>query len=182
MCLRRSARGWPHAASGGRGTALSRCISRDGRAIPVQVLAQRTTQERIDATRHYPDQDEVDSGPYRRFGRRRCPPGTRALTSGARLRHYARASRWRVRVAPSKNRFVEVTLESNGAITLRRSQTGTNATWSCCAWRTAVTQAMPTPTVRPCASGPREAEPGPGHRSPGSRRGRSLRLSRRGGR
>ncbi|HYX82958.1 MAG TPA: hypothetical protein VE714_11235, partial [Gemmatimonadales bacterium] len=32
----------------------------DGTAIPVQVLAQRVAQERRDAMRHYPDQDEVD--------------------------------------------------------------------------------------------------------------------------
>ena len=33
---------------------------REGRALPVQVLAQRRAQERLEATRHYPDQDEVD--------------------------------------------------------------------------------------------------------------------------
>src|SRR5207237_1457368 len=32
----------------------------DGRAIPVQVLDRRITSERLDAPRHYPDQDEVD--------------------------------------------------------------------------------------------------------------------------
>src|SRR5436853_2761823 len=32
----------------------------DGRAIPVQVLDRRITNERLDAPRHYPDQDEVD--------------------------------------------------------------------------------------------------------------------------
>lgn len=33
----------------------------DGQLVPVQVLARRTTLERTDAPRHYPDQDLVDS-------------------------------------------------------------------------------------------------------------------------
>jgi hypothetical protein len=32
----------------------------DGTAIPVQVLASRADHDRLDAARHYPDQDEVD--------------------------------------------------------------------------------------------------------------------------
>jgi mannosylglycerate hydrolase len=31
-----------------------------GKAVPVQLLGQTVGQERLDATRHYPDQDEVD--------------------------------------------------------------------------------------------------------------------------
>jgi len=91
--------------------------SRDGRAIPVQVLAQRTTQERIDATRHYPDQDEVDQ--VRIAFRAPSLPGLGlvALTSGAAA-PLARGEQVRVRGRSLENRFVEVTLESNGAITL----------------------------------------------------------------
>ena len=91
--------------------------SRDGRAIPVQVLAQRTTQERIDATRHYPDQDEVDQ--VRIAFRAPSLPGLGlvALTSGAAA-PLARGEEVRVRGRSLENRFVEVTLESNGAITL----------------------------------------------------------------
>jgi len=91
--------------------------SRDGRAIPVQVLAQRTTQERIDATRHYPDQDEVDQ--VRIAFRAPSLPGLGlvALTSGAAA-PLTRGEEVRVRGRSLENRFVEVTLESNGAITL----------------------------------------------------------------
>src|SRR2546429_8451342 len=32
----------------------------DGRAIPYQILDRRPGLERLDAARHYPDQDEVD--------------------------------------------------------------------------------------------------------------------------
>src|SRR5213083_672869 len=90
---------------------------RDGKAIPVQVLAQRVAQERIDATRHCPDQDEVDQVRIA-F---RSPPlpglGLAALTTGAAAL-LARSEDVRVRGRSLENRFVEVTLEANGAITL----------------------------------------------------------------
>ena len=90
---------------------------RDGKAIPVQVLAQRVAQERIDATRHYPDQDEVDQVRIA-F---RSPPlpglGLAALTSGAAA-PLARGEDVRVRGRALENRFVEVAVEANGAITL----------------------------------------------------------------
>ena len=91
--------------------------SRDGRAIPVQVLAQRVTQERIDATRHYPDQDEVDQVRIA-F---RAPPvpglGLAALTAGAPV-PFPRGEDARVRGRALENRFVEVALEPTGALTL----------------------------------------------------------------
>src|SRR5439155_1033303 len=69
----------PRQGAGYRPFAL---YDRDGRPLPVQVLAQRRTQERIDATRHYPDQDEVDQVRIA-F---RAPPvpglGLAALTAG----------------------------------------------------------------------------------------------------
>jgi alpha-mannosidase len=90
---------------------------REGRAIPVQVLAQRSAQERIDATRHYPDQDEVDQVRIA-F---RAPPvpglGAVALTAGPAA-SLARGDDVRVRGRSLENRFVHVTLESNGALTL----------------------------------------------------------------
>src|SRR5207302_222919 len=78
----------------------------DGRAIPVQVLDRRIAGERLDALRHYPDQDEVDQvriawrappGPLRCGGspparslpplrsRSRCAPGraSRRVVPGA---------------------------------------------------------------------------------------------------
>jgi len=89
----------------------------EGRAIPVQVLAQRLTQERTDATRHYPDQDEVDQVRVA-F---RAPPvpglGLAALTRGAPVT-LPRSEDARVRGRSLENRFVEVTLEPNGALSL----------------------------------------------------------------
>jgi alpha-mannosidase len=90
---------------------------RDGKAIPVQVLAQRTTHERIDAMRHYPDQDEVDQ--VRVAFRAPAVPalGLAALTAGAPA-PLGRSEDVHVRGRSLENRFVEVTLEPNGAITL----------------------------------------------------------------
>ena len=89
----------------------------EGRAIPVQVLAQRLTQERTDATRHYPDQDEVDQVRIA-F---RAPPvpglGLAALTVGAPA-PLGRSEDVHVRGRSLANRFVEVVLEPNGALSL----------------------------------------------------------------
>ena len=89
----------------------------EGRPIAIQVLAQRVTQERTDAARHYPDQDEVDQVRIA-F---RAPPvpglGVTALKAGAAV-PLARAEDVRVRGRSLENRFVEVTLEPNGALSL----------------------------------------------------------------
>jgi len=90
---------------------------RDGRAIPVQVLDRRVTEERRDAARHYPDQDEVDQ--VRVAFRAPAVPalGVTALTT-AGVASLPRADEVRVRGRTLENRFVEVTLEPNGAMTL----------------------------------------------------------------
>ena len=90
---------------------------RDGKAIPVQVLAQRTTQERIEAARHYPDQDEVDQ--VRVAFRAPAVPGLglAALTAGSPA-PLGRSEDVHVRGRSLENRFVAVTLEPSGAITL----------------------------------------------------------------
>ena len=104
----------PRQGAGYRPFAL---YDRDGRPLPVQVLAQRRTQERIDATRHYPDQDEVDQVRIA-F---RAPPvpglGLAALTAGTAV-PLARSEDVRVRGRSLENRFVAVALEPNGALTL----------------------------------------------------------------
>ena len=89
----------------------------DGRAIPVQVLAVRAQQERRDAMRHYPDQDEVDQ--VRIAFRAPVLPGLGlgALTLASPVPS-SRAEDARVRGRTLVNRFVEVTLESSGALTL----------------------------------------------------------------
>jgi len=92
----------------------------DGRPIPVQLLAHRVTQERADAARHYPDQDEVDQVRVA-F---RAPPtpglGITALKVGppAPLVPLVKIEEARVRRRVLENRFVEVTLESNGALSI----------------------------------------------------------------
>jgi len=104
----------PRQGAGYRPFAL---YDRDGRPLPVQVLALRRTQERIDATRHYPDQDEVDQVRIA-F---RAPPvpglGLAALTAGTAV-PLARSEDVRVRGRSLENRFVAVALEPNGALTL----------------------------------------------------------------
>lgn len=90
----------------------------DGKAIPVQVLAQRVAHERIEATRHYPDQDEVDQV---RIAFRAAPVpglGVAALTTGAAAPP-SRTEDVRVNGRSLENRFVDVALEANGALTLR---------------------------------------------------------------
>jgi len=89
----------------------------DGRALPVQVLAQRVTQERRDATRHYPDQDDVDE--VRVAFRAPSIPGlgVTALKAGAPA-PLTRGDDVRVRSRALENRFVAVAFEPNGAITI----------------------------------------------------------------
>jgi alpha-mannosidase len=90
---------------------------RDGRPVPVQILAQRVTQERIEGTRHYPDQDEVDQ--VRVAFRAPAVPGLgiAALTTGAPVAP-TKSEEARVRGRALENRFVEVALEATGALTL----------------------------------------------------------------
>lgn len=103
----------------------------DGRAIPVQVLDRRTGLERLDAPRHYPDQDEVDHirialrapnvpglglahaavapGRPRASGR----PDAGGVGGGAVVKGRALVNHW-----------IEVTLESTGALALHDRRTG----------------------------------------------------------
>ena len=85
------------------------------RPIPVQVLAQRITQERSDAARHYPDQDEVEQ--IRIAFRAPSVPGLGVTASKAGPPvPLSRVEDVRVRGRSLENRFVQVALESNGAL------------------------------------------------------------------
>jgi alpha-mannosidase len=89
----------------------------DRRAIPVQVLAQRVTEERLDAARHYPDQHEVDA--VRLAFRAPTVPGLGLFTlTPGEPAPIDKADAARVRGRTLENRFVEVTVESTGALTL----------------------------------------------------------------
>ena len=92
----------------------------DGRPIPVQLLAHRVTQERVDAARHYPDQDEVDQ--VRVAFRAPSTPGLgmSVLKVGppAPLVPLVKIEEARVRGRRIENRFVEVALESNGSLSI----------------------------------------------------------------
>jgi len=90
---------------------------RTGERSPFQILARRVTQERTDAARHYPDQDEVDQ--VRIAFRAPSVPGLglAALTVGAPV-PLRRSEDVRVRGRTLENRFVTVVLEPNGALSL----------------------------------------------------------------
>src|SRR2546429_316025 len=99
----------------------------DGRAIPVQVLDRRITSERLDASRHYPDQDEVDQVRIAL----RAPPlaglglATVAIASGATAPG-ARPSAEGVHVKGRSlvNHWIEVALEPTGALALHDRRSG----------------------------------------------------------
>jgi len=107
----------------GRGYAPFALKTRDGRILPVQVLARRTTTERLEAARHYPDEDEVDQ--VRVAFRSPAVPGLGLgpLTL-APVAPLPRGEGVQVRGRALENRFVEVALESSGALTLHDRRSG----------------------------------------------------------
>ncbi|HEV2671701.1 MAG TPA: glycoside hydrolase family 38 C-terminal domain-containing protein [Gemmatimonadales bacterium] len=107
----------PREGAGFRPFALYGAPPPDGRAIPVQVLARRVAQERTDAARHYPDQDEVDQVRIAFRAPSAAALGLVALRPGAAVT-LGRADDVHVRGRSLENRFVEVALEPNGAITI----------------------------------------------------------------
>ena len=110
------------AARAGPGYEPFALRNRDGRVLPVQVLAHRRSDERLEAARHYPDQDEVDQVRIA-FRAPRAPGlGLATLTPGPAA-PLPRGEAAQVRGRTLENRFVEVALEPSGALTLvdRRS-------------------------------------------------------------
>jgi mannosylglycerate hydrolase len=85
--------------------------------VPVQVLARRVAHERLDAARHYPDQDEVDQ--IRVAFRAPAVPGLglSALAAGAPV-GLPGGETARVAGRSLINRFVEVALEPSGGLTI----------------------------------------------------------------
>lgn len=96
----------------------------DGTTIPVQVLGARKALERRDARRHYPDQDEVDQVRVAFHAPALDGLSTAILRPGrpAAPRRDAGAV---VQGRSLKNEYVEVTVESSGALTLVDRRTAT---------------------------------------------------------
>jgi hypothetical protein len=106
----------------GRGFEPFSLRSVDGRAVPLQILDGRSGQERLDAVRHYPDQDEVDR--VRVAVRLPTLPGCGALTLlPGPATGTAPAETVEVQGRSLVNQFVVVTLDRTGALMLfdRRS-------------------------------------------------------------
>jgi hypothetical protein len=113
--------GAPRVAAVGSGAVPFSLQTADAAAkpVPVQVLAQRVTYERLDAVRQYPDLDEVDQVRVA-F---RAPPvpglGLATLASGAPVGlpsgDIARVTGTGRAIG---NRFVDVVLERSGALTV----------------------------------------------------------------
>jgi 2-O-(6-phospho-alpha-D-mannosyl)-D-glycerate hydrolase len=95
----------------------------DGRALPVQLLDRRHDLERLDAMRHYPDQDEVDR--VRIAFRAPSIPGLGLATLGlAPPERLSSQEGAEVRARSLVNRFVEVALEPSGALALTDRRSG----------------------------------------------------------
>src|SRR3989442_8379393 len=100
----------------------------DGRMVPVQVLDRRIGMERLDAAHHYPDQDEVDE--VRIAFRAPTVPGlglaTAGLTAGGTAPGGGRppAEGALVKGRSLINHWIEVALETTGALTLHDRRSG----------------------------------------------------------
>ena len=111
----------------GEGYRPFELVTAEGRAVAVQVLDRRIGAERLDAPRHYPDQDEVDQvriavrvPPVPGLGLTRlglAPPGGRTEPSGegAVVRGGGRSL---------VNHWIDVAIESTGALSLRDRRSG----------------------------------------------------------
>ena len=101
----------------GRGAQPFSLRGPDGVPIPLQVLDRRTGQERLDARRHYPDQDEVDRVRIAVRAPAIAGFGTAIVTPGAaqttRVDNAAL-----VQARSLVNRHVVVTLDRTGALLL----------------------------------------------------------------
>jgi alpha-mannosidase len=94
-----------------------------GHAVPLQVLDRRSGQERLDASRHYPDQDEVDV--VRVAFRAPLLPGfgLASLTSGTPQTAPIEDT-VQVQARSLVNRFVVATLDPAGSLQLYDRRTG----------------------------------------------------------
>lgn len=98
-------------------------ISQSGDRIPVQVLAVRREQERRDAMRRYPDQDEVDRV-WVAFRPRELPALAHSALEPLAARIAPPAEGLEARRDRLINRFLRVTVSSGGDLTLEDRRTG----------------------------------------------------------
>jgi alpha-mannosidase len=108
---------------GGQGYRPFALASPSGEIVPVQVLAVRRDQSRNEATRHYPDQDEVD----RVWAAFRCPEvaglGTRALAP-VHQRHTPAADGLTAGPGALGNRYVAAEFSDTGTVVLTDRKIG----------------------------------------------------------
>lgn len=107
----------------GRGAEAFSLRAADGRAVPLQILDRRRAQERLDASRHYPDQDEVDV--VRVAFRAPLLPGCglRVYAPGAPQAALAEDTA-EVQARSLVNRFAVVTLDRTGSLLLYDRRSG----------------------------------------------------------
>jgi len=125
-CFRRDVLVGPPSARKARSGAGYRPLtlrSPAGDSIPVQVLSVRPGQERRDARRHYPDQDEVDRV-WVAFRSPRVPGRGVLLLSPTPGRAQPGAAELTVRPGVLANRFLEVRVTRIGNLTLTDRRTG----------------------------------------------------------
>lgn len=94
----------------------------DGTARPVQIVGRRLAERRLDAERHYPDQDEVEVVRVA-FGAEPVPPLGFAALAPAAARRRPRGD-VRCRGPALANALVRVTVERGGALSLLDRSTG----------------------------------------------------------
>jgi len=107
----------------GKGYQPFSLASPSGEIIPVQVLAVRPDQERIDATRHYPDQGEVDRV-WVAFRAPALEAGGVTLLEPRAMRRAPRDEGLVVQDGLVENRFVSLTELSSGGFALTDKRTG----------------------------------------------------------
>ena len=111
----------------GQGFRPFELVSGDGRPVPVQLLDRRIGAERLDAPRHYPDQDEVDH--VRIAFRAPTVPGLGLARLGlapadARTEPSGEGAAVRGGGRSLVNHWIEVAVESTGALALRDRRSG----------------------------------------------------------
>jgi alpha-mannosidase len=95
----------------------------DGARIPVQLLAVRAGQERLDAERYYPDQDEVDRA-FVAFEAPDCEGLGLIRADPVPSGRVPRAAGLEARGGKLRNRFVTVEVSDTGSMTLEDRRSG----------------------------------------------------------